>query len=176
MVVVIAAAAAAVAGVVARGDWPGGCGGRGRGRGGGAGGPGRSSAPGRRCSCPPPPPLAALSRRTTWIVWRIVFVRTSTVGVAVGDAVAATIGRGGEVGRAIAAAATPPSAESTARAATAGVRRLMPTPSDPAPQATGRRRQSFGKGGPRANVLIHNRWLWNSTRATLARSRARDSR
>ena len=99
---------------------------------------------GRAPSAEPPPLLCALSLRTTWIVRRIVLVRTSAVGVAVGWA-AATVGRGGAVGRAIAAAATPPSAESTARAATAGVRRLMPTPSDPPPQATGSPRESFGK-------------------------------
>ena len=92
----------------------------------------------------PAPLLCASSLRTTWIVRRIVLVRTSAVGVAVGWA-AATVVRGGAVGRAIAAAATPPSAERTARAATAGVRRLMPTASDPAPQATGSPRESFGK-------------------------------
>jgi len=75
-----------------------------------------------------PPPLEAAacrSRRTTWIVRRIVLVRTSGVGVADGVA-AAIVGRVGGEGKAIAAAATPPSADSRAIATTTGVRRLMP--------------------------------------------------
>ena len=72
-----------------------------------------------------PPPPEELSRRTTWIVRRIVLVWTSGVGVADGVA-AATTGRGDAEGRAMAAAATPPRADSRATARTRGVRRLMP--------------------------------------------------
>ena len=66
----------------------------------------------------------ALARWTTWIVRRTVSVRTSGVGVAVGT-IAATFAFGGEVGRAIAAAATPPRAERTAMEAMRGVRKFM---------------------------------------------------
>lgn len=100
-----------------------------------------------RAGVPPPPlfeddPLS--SRRTTWIVRRIVLVVTSGVGVAQVVA-AAMVGRGGVAGRATAATATPPSAERMAMEATMGVRRLMPTPSGPAGQATGRARERVGK-------------------------------
>ena len=113
----------------------------------GAGAAARAGAD-ERAGALPPPPEDDFSLRTTWIVRRIVFVRTSSVGVATGCA--AVMGRGGEDGSAIAAAATPPSADRTAMATMTGVRRLMPTPSAASPQATGRPGESFGKTSPAA--------------------------
>ncbi len=81
----------------------------------------------------------------------MVLVCTSTVGVAVGWA--AVVMGADDDGRAIAAAATPPSAESTATAAMTGVRRLMPTPSAATPHASGSPEESFGTtSGGRVSV------------------------
>ena len=146
MIVVVAGAVAAVVGA-ARGAA--GAARRAPGRPGG----GASGAPSGRGSGAFAPAAAvrrALSLRTTWIVFRIVLVCTSTVGVAVGRAAAVVTGAGDD-GRAIAAAATPPSADSTATAAMTGVRRLMRTPSAPTPQATG----SAGKGLAKPNLLTY---------------------
>ena len=90
------------------------------------------------------------------------------------------VGRGGEDGRAIAAAATPPSAERTATEATSGVRRFMPTPSDSGrPSARQARGKALAKPAPVRGRGVDQRSPGESNRLTpraLSRRRRRRGR
>ncbi len=134
-------ATAVMAGIVTRGRRGDGAGRRGGDRGSRGGGARRGRRADRDEDELLEPPLRDLSLRTTWIVRRIVLVWTSGVAVATGWTEAAA-GLGGEDGRAIAAAATPPRAERTATEATSGVRRFMPHTIDSGHPST---RQAQGK-------------------------------